>query len=202
MLQRPDLTRTRAADALVQIAPDQAKELVYPAIEPWLTHPGGAFFTIPAAQILLKVDREHAKALDALIQGLKDTGELNRHNAADALAKTGAEGKSAVPALKEALKDSSPGVRVRVAVALWKIDNQSAEDVLPVLSEALKAKVPSHVRVVVVNAVAELGANAAKLIPDLLEMRMDRDLALRNAATEAIKKIDSNAYAKIGTPDK
>ncbi|HEY1859328.1 MAG TPA: HEAT repeat domain-containing protein, partial [Gemmataceae bacterium] len=162
----------------------------------------GAFFTIPAAQVVLKFDHENQKAFDALMRGLKDPGDLNRQNAADALAKTGADGKTAVPALKEALKDVAPAVRTKVALALWKIDSESVETVLPILIDALKAKGPSHVRVVGVNALAEFGKDAKKVIPDLLEIRKDRDIALRNAATEAIKKIDPDAYAKIGMLDK
>jgi hypothetical protein len=199
-LKRPDLTRARAADALVQIAPDQAKELVYPAMEPWLSQQ--AFFSTPAALVVLKFDQENQKAFDALVQGLKDSGDYNRQNAADALAKTGTIGKKAIPALKDALKDTAPNVRTRAALALWKIDNQSAEIVLPVLIDGLRAKGLSHLRVLAVNVVAELGGDAKKVIPELLELRKDRDLALRNAATEAIKKIDPDAYAKIGMPDK
>jgi HEAT repeat protein len=200
MLKRPDLTRARAADALVQIAPDRAKELVYPAMEPWLSQQ--AFFSTPAAQVVLKFDKDNQKAIDALVQGLKDSGDYNRQNAADALAKTGANGKKAIPALKEALKDGAPNVRTRAALALWKIDNQSAEIVLPLLLDELKTKEPPHMRLVAIHAVAELGSDAKKVIPELLELRKHRDLGVRNAATEAIKKIDPDAYAKIGMPEK
>jgi HEAT repeat protein len=192
--------RVRAADALSKIDPDQAKEKATPVLEEILTQQN--YFRWQAAAVLVRIDPDHRKAWDAFHEVLKDPLENNRALALDALGQIAADAKTMVPDIKNALKDSAPNVRIQAALALWKIDKQS-DDAVAVLTAVLKQKdMLPHLRTPAVNALATLGADAKKAVPDLLEVRRDRDISLRNAATEAIKKIDPEAFAKIGMPEK
>jgi HEAT repeat protein len=191
--------RFRAADALAKIDPDQAKEKATAVLETLIAQP--VHFRAQAAVVLMGLDPNNRKAWDAIHEALKDPVEYNRAQAFDVLGQMGAAAKKELPLVKDALKDSSPMVRVQAAVALWKIDKQTDEAVAALVA-IVKQKDLQFQRAQGANVLATFGGDAKKAVPDLLEARKDRDLALRNAATEAIKKIDPEAFAKIGMPEK
>jgi HEAT repeat protein len=191
--------RLRAADALTKIDPDQAKEKATPVLEQLAPQP--VYFRARAMAVLIGLDPDNRKAWDALHEALKDREEFNRVQALDALGQMGSAAKKELPLVKDALKDSAPNVRVQAALALWRIDKQTDEAVAALVAIVKQKDLPNQ-RAQAANILATLGADAKKAVPDLLEARKDRDLSLRNAATEAIKKIDPEAFAKIGLPEK
>jgi HEAT repeat protein len=108
-----------------------------------------------------------------------------RYRAADTLAQLGSLAKFAVPELKEALKDKHPMVRVKVAEALWKIDQTPAATLLPVLLQALKEKEPSA-RASAPPVIALLGVKAKTAVPALVNALGDKEYTVRVAAVTAL----------------
>jgi HEAT repeat protein len=193
------LYRLRAADALAKIDPEQAKEKATPVLEELAAHP--QYFRAQVASVMIGLDPDNSKAWEALHEALKEPAEYNRAQALEAVGQLGPAAKKELPLIKDALKDASPVVRAQAALALWRIDKQTDEAVAALVA-IVKQKDLQYQRVPAVNTLAALGADAKKAVPDLLEARKDRDLNLRNAATDAIKKIDAEAFAKIGMPEK
>jgi HEAT repeat protein len=191
--------RLRAADALAKIDREQAKEKATPVLEQLMPQP--VYFRGQAATVLIGLDPDNRKAWDAFHDAVKDPVEYNRAQALEVLGQMGIAAKKELPLVKDALKDASPIVRAQAAVALWRIDKQT-EEAVAALVAIVKQKDLQYQRMQGANALATLGGDAKKALPDLLEARKDRDVGLRNAATEAIKKIDPEAFAKIGKPEK
>jgi HEAT repeat protein len=81
------------------------------------------------------------------------------------------------------------------------IDKQTKDEAVAVLLGVQK-KEQGFARTYAINALASMGADAKKALPDLLEARADRDNGVRFACNDAVKKIDPEAYARIGQPDK
>ncbi|MSQ94434.1 MAG: HEAT repeat domain-containing protein [Gemmataceae bacterium] len=108
-----------------------------------------------------------------------------RYRAADTLAQLGPLAKFAVPELKEALKDKHPMVRVKVAEALWKIDQTPAGTLMPVLLQALKEREPSA-RAAAPPVIALLGAKAKLAVPALVNALADKEFSVKVAAVTAL----------------
>jgi HEAT repeat protein len=150
---------------------------------------------------LIRLDPDNRKAWDSIRESLKDPVETNRMPVLDALGQMGADGRKALPDIREALKDASPQIRNRAALALWLIDMDSKDEVLAALLAVLKKEV-GFPRSGAAIALGTIGPDARKALPDLLAARSDRDYGVRAAATEAVKKIDPETFARIGLPDK
>ena len=75
-----------------------------------------------------------------MVDGLKALTHADykvRYRAAHTLAELGPAAKFAAPALREALADKHALVRMKVAEALWKIEQTPTVTLLPVLLKAL-----------------------------------------------------------------
>jgi HEAT repeat protein len=191
--------RLYAADALLKVDPDLARKKAPPLLEKLLSQLPP--IRAQAATALIRLDPDNRAAWDSVRETLRDPGESSRMAMIDALGQMGADARKALPDIREALKDSSPVVRNRAALALWLIDKDTKDEALAVLLAVLKKEVGFQ-RMGAVNALAAMGADAKKALPDLLEARSDRDYGVRNASTEAVKKIDPDGFARIGVPEK
>jgi HEAT repeat protein len=199
-LERSDfIHRLYAADALSKVDPELAAKKATPVLEGMLSQ--GHAGRPRALAVLLRLEKDNRRVLDAIRDGLKDPAEHNRIQVIDALAQLGPDAAKALPDVRDALKDTSPMVRNRAALAVWMIGKECKDEAVGVLLGVLK-KEQGVARTGAINALTTMGADAKKAVPDLLEVRADRDASLRSIATEAVKKIDPEAYARIGQPDK
>jgi len=64
---------------------------------------------------------------------------------------------------------------------------------VPILREAMRDSMPL-LRISAIQTAAELGRNAAELIPDLLALQNDQDRHVRRAAIEALHRMDPELF--------
>jgi HEAT repeat protein len=140
------------------------------------------------------VRRKAATGLGSL---LSDPDEIIRLKAVQALGEMGLDAEPALAALKEATKDTDEAVRKGARRTLEKIeaaltDQRAAktrEAVAPLLKE-LKAAAPEK-RIHALEKIAAFGTDAK--VPAgaaVVEAMLDRMPAVRNAASEALEKVD------------
>ena len=114
--------------------------------------------------------------------------------AAHALGAIGKKARKAVPALTGLLKGKrDPGLRLILAQALWRIDQQ-VEETVPVLFEVL-AQRDHRLKLAAVEVLAEMGNAARVAVPLLQETLKDAPEQLRQA-------IDLALLEEIGQPAK
>ena len=165
-------------------------------------------------------------AVPDLIKALKDDEDGVRCNAAEALGRIGPEAKPAVLALIEALSDKSYGVPSHAAEALGRIGSETA---VPALIEALKnydwdtrreaatalgqigSVVPTIVLALIealkddvaraaAQALGRFGPEAMAAVPALVEVLQNHESQnMRDAAREALRKIDPQTFASLGS---
>jgi HEAT repeat protein len=136
-----------------------------------------------AAEALVQVGPE---AVPILVQMLKDERRGRTRAAATALAKLGSDASGAVRALRDVCHDPRPTVRRAVIDALGNIDPLSTQDLL---LGALKDPAWS-VREAAVQALGKPGFPRTEAILALLKMTKDKDLDVREAAVDVLKRID------------
>jgi len=120
-----------------------------------------------------------------------------RYRAAQTLAELGPLAKFAAPDLREALKDKNALVRVKVAEALWKIEQTPASILLPVLLEAMKDK-DAGVRAAAPPVIALLGTKAKGALPALKEALKDKEFDVKLAAVAALGDLGPIAKNSAG----
>ncbi len=171
-----------------------------------------------AAHVLGEMGAEARAAIPALIQALKDPLEGVRRKAAFALGEMGTEARAAVPALTQCLGDQSAGVRRWAAHALGEI-GPTAPAAIPALIESLGAEDVRN-RSVSAAALVKMGSRALprlvdalrhpnplvrrlaaltlsksprsdQAVEDLRKLSEDADATVREAAFEALRRIES-----------
>lgn len=120
---------------------------------------------------------------------------LAREEAIAVLTGVGPAAKDALPALGDLLKAPNPGVRLRAAIAVWKIGRQG-DKAAPVLAEALKGDDRAR-RLSAVLTLAEIGPDVAEVPPALRTALGDADAAVRASVGEALAEIGSPAVAGL-----
>src|SRR5712692_5757951 len=111
---------------------------------------------------------DEAESISRHIEALKDTDEVVREDAAEALRGFGPKAKTAVPKLIELLlKDPEPLVRIAAARALSGIDPDN-ETVILSLAKGLRDKHGVVARTVA-RHLARLGPKAKAAVPALVE---------------------------------
>ncbi len=161
-----------------------------------------------AAFALSKMDPASREAVPALAQALADEEPFVRVNAAIALFRLRGESRPAVPALIKALKDERNQrpvgrflftIQEMVALALGRASAGSDEGV-PALSAALETAPTEETRVVAVRALGEIGAEAKPAAPALQALLKHKNIQVRQAAQEALKKIQGEPAEKREPP--
>jgi HEAT repeat protein len=120
-----------------------------------------------------------------------------RYRAVETLGKLGATAKFAIPELREALKDKNAAVRVKVAEALWKIEQPPASVVLPVLMSAMTEK-DQRVRAQAPPVIALLGTKAKPAVPLLVAALKDSYVDVKLAAITALGDLGPVAKDAVG----
>lgn len=148
---------------------------------------------LPLLCLVLVVPMIHAQAdkkkkegtIPEGLKALQHPDPKVRYRAAETLAQLGKLAKFAAPELKEALKDKHPMVRVKVAEALWKIDQTPAATLMPVLLQAMKDN-DAAVRAAAPPVIALLGAKAKPAVPVLVNALADKEFGVKLAAIAAL----------------
>jgi HEAT repeat protein len=183
-------SRGNAALALVRIAPTDDK--VVPALVEVLGDkeaPKGVLIDAAKAVGLLK--REGADAVEALGALLSDKDADVRRTAATTLGLVGPGARRALPALEKAIKDPDKEVRSQSIHTLGKLGKDAAEAV-PLLTDAVVDDKSTEVRLAAIQALGEMGDTAKSALPALMNAVMDPKKDVREAAEEAIKKIQGS----------
>ncbi len=182
-----DGVRMHAASALVEMGPQAAEAT--PALIQALKQRNERVAEW-AVLILGEIGPAAKDAVPALIDALKGGDWDMRCYAAEALGRIGPAAKAAVPALEEALKDKKDkNVRFYAAEALARLGLPDRG--LPVLIALLKGK-SWILRKYAAMALGEIGAPAKAAIPALREALKDKEADVRNAAAEALKRIQAD----------
>jgi HEAT repeat protein len=159
-----------------------------------------------AALALMKMHPASRTAVPALTQALQDEEPGVRMYAALALFRFGREARSAVPALIRALGEEgnqrSVGaffftIREAMAMTLGRVSAGTAEGV-PALMEILTGKPTLSLRRAVVRALGDIGAEARPATPHLRKILADAGPQLREAAAEALQKIEGRPAGNGG----
>ncbi|MBI4326924.1 MAG: HEAT repeat domain-containing protein [Chloroflexi bacterium] len=196
-LQHP-ATCHGAADQLQAMGPE-AREAGPALLEALRRENEDSFFL---ARALLAIDPQQGPAIvPEMIKYLRDRNAVNRHGAADVLAKIGPGAEAAIPVLTAGLTERKPLVRQRCADALFKIGlrNEATKRLaLQVLMDGLRVKHEVAYRRFAAQYLGEIGPQAKEAASSLLEVSQEEDEELRKSAKEALKKIDPDAAAKAG----
>jgi HEAT repeat protein len=140
------------------------------------------------------------EVLLVFIEGLKNKKALTRRDCAAAIGNCELEAKDAIPALLEALSDNDTRVRRAASNALrLKVRPDTKTAVVPLFA-ALKDK-DHEVRAFSAEALANIGPEADKAIPALMEAAIDpvNDWTVRYSAALAIGRIGPNALPAVPT---
>ena len=189
--------RRRAIFALGAMGPDAAEAA--PALGTILTGDLDAEDRHQAALALAKMAPASGAAVPDLARALDgDEEPAVRMNAAFALGRLGGQSRPAVPALIRTMERRANRTNVdtfnctiqeMAALALGRATAGGAEGVAP-LTEALAAARTADKRRAVVRALGEVGPPARAAAPRLRALLADDSPEVRNAAEEALRKIE------------
>jgi HEAT repeat protein len=176
-----EATRTRIRDALCEA----------------LANDDDARVRIYAAQTLWTLKRPAAEVLPVLIAALKDRDTNNRVEAANALAHMTVSARPALPALKAHLNyKEEPIVRFYAAYAVWVIQREQADVVVPTLVKLLDEK-DTPLRAMTVEVLASIGPPAKAAVAPLVNLLKSGDPALVARAALALGAIGPDAHEAV-----
>jgi outer membrane protein assembly factor BamB/HEAT repeat protein len=141
------------------------------------------------------VRRVGPPALPLLVELLRDEGDVNRRNAADALIDLAPETAAIQPAIRRALADPDAmvaGDAARALGALGKLASPSVGALVTTLAHQ-----DPHVRIYAAEALASVGPDAARATTALVETLRDPVPGVRWAACEALASIGPAAHAAV-----
>lgn len=145
--------------------------------------------TVAVVGLGLLGDRS-AEVVTAVGGQLKSANPALRQQAALALSKFGPAARGAEAQLVQAFKaDAEKLIRSHALHALCVGYGTQADDLIPILTERLKADPDFEVRVAIAEELGALGAGGAKAIGALREAQKDPQVKVREAAIAAVKAI-------------
>jgi len=175
-----------------------------------------------AAQALGERPEADDRIVAALTKSASDPNAEVRHVSIRALGVMGRAAKSSLPALEASLDDADARVRVRAALAIQKIDSQNrsfarvligamrAGDgrvllevgemgaagawAVPTLAELLSHE-SAKMRSLAARTVGRIGPAAGEAKPALRRAMGDANVAVQDAAREALERIDAQQAA-------
>ncbi|MBI3856529.1 MAG: alpha-L-fucosidase [Planctomycetes bacterium] len=133
-------------------------------------------------------------AAPVLADVLQDADASNRVKACQAFSRLASDGKSGIPALIARLADNDAEVRAEAAEALMRIGPSGLDPLVRALHER-----DMRVRRAAAEVLGSFGSEAKTAVVELTEIAKDDDAALKEAATQAIKRIQSGAEVPKGT---
>jgi HEAT repeat protein len=193
LLKDPDFElRVAAAGAIANLDKEGVKGI--PALIEALTDREVAV-QVAVCQALAKFGKEAKEAIPALQARLKDRDQVQLATI-EALGKLGPVARDATPALRELLQTQdetgllATEMPTALARALWRIEGKAAaREILPVLSRQLNPRAYDKAQADTIEAISELGAEAAPLIPALTQSLDSTYQSVRRASATALGKI-------------
>lgn len=187
-----DPERRMAAVTILQRLGPKAKAAAVPLVEVVGTSDDPAFRQ-ETGFALAAIGPAASGATDKLLMLLDDEDPQVVYSAVYALGNIGPAAKNAVPKLSENLRSDDDFLQLSCTWALLKIQPNNTEIVVksvPLLIEAI-SELQELGRIEAAIALGEIGAAAKSAIPALREAEGDPNPAVRNAASEALRKIGS-----------
>jgi len=181
--------RVQAAFALGRMGPTAAPAVM--ALAALVAADKDANVRRESAKTLAAIGSESRSAVKDLVKALDDPQTDVRQYAAVALAKIGPDAADALPQLQKALKDKDKEVRCQVVHAIGSL-GKAALSVLPDLIRLLKDDDVAEVRLAVVQELGGLGPDAKEAIDALTIASRDGRPAIREAAVDALKKVQKS----------
>jgi len=188
---RSDSARQQATDALVQYGKRDGPQTYVPPlveiVQDRQLGPGRR----AAARALGWMGPGADGAVPALCEALLDTGWKDRDVAAWALGRIAGNSDQARAALLKAMKDEDGRIRGAAAQALGKLGGSAGEDSQSVdaLIEQLGSS-DNFVQAEAADALGRMGPGAKKAVPALKKAQQSEYHNVRQAAEEALKKIE------------
>jgi HEAT repeat protein len=167
--------RFEAASALMHIDPDAAAAVAVPVLGALLDREKGAHVRWKAVAVLGQLGPRAQPAVPDLALVLQDEALPMRRSAAVALGNIGPGAGAAAPGLTALLRDDDRGLRVEAARALWRIDR--GREAVAFVIRACDEKGEQRVRAV--DALGEMGPEAARAVPALRKALQDPDESAR-----------------------
>jgi HEAT repeat protein len=196
-LDSPDAeTRHQAVHALGAMGPEGAEAV--PALARILREDADYQDRGEAALALLKIAPASKAAVPELAQALEDKEPIVRMNSALALFRLGTESRPAVPALIKAMGEDDNDtnvatftftIRMMAARAVGRATAGTADGV-PALSAALEGSHSEPMTLAVARALGEVGPEARPAVPQLRKLLQDNSKDVRQAAEEALQRIE------------
>jgi HEAT repeat protein len=144
-----------------------------------------------AAKALAAIGPKAGDAASALIKALQDSNADVRLQAAYALGRIGPDAAAALPDLIKAVKDKDKSVRCHAIHAIGAM-GKAATPAIPDLIGAVKDDVVADVRLAAIEELAAFGPDAKAAQDVLMVASRDGKPAIREAAQDALKKIQQS----------
>lgn len=141
-----------------------------------------------AAKTLGVLGPKAKAAVAGLMKGLQDSDAEMRLQAAMTLGQVGPDAAEAIPSLLKATKDKDKAVRCEAIHSLGKF-GKAAYAVIPDLIRILKDEEVPEVRLAAIQELGDFGPEAKQAVEALTIASRDGRPAIREAAAEALKKI-------------
>lgn len=180
-----------AAYALGQIGP--AANTAVPIITAALTN-GPVYCRATKQAALIKMQ---AASISPFVEQLKDASNFTQWVYTWMVVfQCGTNAGPAVPVLVPLLDNTNIGIRLRTFILVGSI-HQHAELCVPALVQTLKSKDWTS-RTRSIDVLGQFGEAAKPAVPDLVRCLNDPDTAIRELATNSLRRIDPEAAAKAG----
>jgi HEAT repeat protein len=125
-----------------------------------------------------------------------------RLEAVEVLGKLGRGDDAVTAALNEALRDKDLGVRSIATNALWQLDPEAAAkagvSMETIIGSLIETNNSYRSRLLAAKTLANIGQGDNRVVAAFAAALNDRDLSVRQAATNALLKIDPEAAARAG----
>ena len=147
---------------------------------------------ILAVRVLGELGNKAEPALPAMIEALKDPHRIVRICALEPVAAFGAKAMDAVPILLKWIGSDDEFSHVSAIGHILKIDPTKADELIPVLVEALEGNdfvIQRHAAWLL----GQLGELAVEAVPALKRMLDDEDSSARRVVGEALQEITGDA---------
>jgi HEAT repeat protein len=135
------------------------------------------------------------KPLAFWLEELKSSDALIRDEAIEVLTEAGPAARAAVPRLEVLVKSDRPHLRIRAALALWRIAGQT-KPAIAALTEGLRDRDAPH-RAERLSQLGQFGGAAASSAPAVVELIDDGDPPVRTQVGMALQRFGAAAVPFI-----
>lgn len=181
--------RAAAAKAIGQVGP-QAAASVSPLV--WALDDEEADVRDNAAFALARVGSGVDTVIPALIKALNEGDPRVRISAARAIARLGTNAPSAVQPLITAMRSKDAPVAGAARLALIRLGTEAVDGLAQALAESDSAQ-----RIQVTQVLGQIGSNAARAVPELVKLLLDKDAAVYDATVFSLSLIGTEAKVAL-----